>query len=235
MGVSTVWSGHSRWLFSCSLYIPCSASACFTHTQLTKLTFPHSCPRPQLITILALDQNSQLAYQKGSENHAPLFGFTGNLSFPPRVKIAAHSCLPSTSWWGIAPGPCFNHVRFPHPLNRWCLCHDSSFLRSWCWASTGLAGLQGAAQQVLKSVDSLLWFTKGRFLFHFRRNSEMRQTEKEKWGFIWEKHLLKRGRQKGKQLLCISLAHRSLGASNCRGGIFTEKEGFIGQIPQFLF
>ena len=26
-----VWSGHSRWLFSCSQYIPCSTSPCFTN------------------------------------------------------------------------------------------------------------------------------------------------------------------------------------------------------------
>ena len=30
-----LWSGHPRWLFSCSLYIPCSTSICFTYTLCT--------------------------------------------------------------------------------------------------------------------------------------------------------------------------------------------------------
>ena len=33
-----VWSGHSRWLFSCSLYIPCLTSPCFTSILRTRLT-----------------------------------------------------------------------------------------------------------------------------------------------------------------------------------------------------
>ena len=59
----------------CSLYIPCSTSACFTYTLLTCLTFLHPCPRLQLMTVLALDQNisTLIAYQRGSEEQpAPL-------------------------------------------------------------------------------------------------------------------------------------------------------------------
>ena len=58
----TVWSGHSRWLFSCLVYIPCPTSACFTCTLLTWLTFLHTCPRTQLV----------IAYQTGGEGHASL-------------------------------------------------------------------------------------------------------------------------------------------------------------------
>ena len=46
-----VWSGHSRWLFFCSLYISCLISACFTNSLLTWLTFWHTCPRPQLVIV----------------------------------------------------------------------------------------------------------------------------------------------------------------------------------------
>ena len=44
-----VRSGQPRWLFSCSLYIPCRTSACFTYTIFTWLTFLHTCLRPQLL------------------------------------------------------------------------------------------------------------------------------------------------------------------------------------------
>ena len=36
-----VWSGHSRWPFSWSLYISCSTSACFTYTLLMWRAFLH--------------------------------------------------------------------------------------------------------------------------------------------------------------------------------------------------
>ena len=31
---------------------PCLTSACFTYTFLTRLTFLHTCPRPQLVIVL---------------------------------------------------------------------------------------------------------------------------------------------------------------------------------------
>ena len=51
-----------KWLFSCSLYIPCPNRACFTYTLLTWGTFLCTCPKPQLMT----------AYQRGGEWLAPL-------------------------------------------------------------------------------------------------------------------------------------------------------------------
>ena len=48
----SVWSGHSRWLFSHSLSLPCSTSTCFTYILLTRLTFPRTRPRPQLVIVL---------------------------------------------------------------------------------------------------------------------------------------------------------------------------------------
>ena len=40
-------------MFSCSLNIPrCSTNACFTYTLHTRLTFPHTCPWPQLVILL---------------------------------------------------------------------------------------------------------------------------------------------------------------------------------------
>ena len=47
-----LWSGHSRWLFSCSQYTPCPTSACFSYILLTWLTFLRTCPRPQLVIVL---------------------------------------------------------------------------------------------------------------------------------------------------------------------------------------
>ena len=55
---------------------------------------------------------------------------TGNLPFP-RSKDCSH-VLPAirSTRWDVAPGPCFRHVRSPHPLNHWCLC-----LRLWALSS----------------------------------------------------------------------------------------------------
>lgn len=41
-GTQAVWSGQSRWLFSCSLYIACWTGPCSTYILLTWLTFPLS-------------------------------------------------------------------------------------------------------------------------------------------------------------------------------------------------
>ena len=64
----SVWSGHSRWLFSCSLYIPCLTSACFTYILSSGLTFLCTCPRPQLVIVLI----------KGAVRRSPSAGFPGN-------------------------------------------------------------------------------------------------------------------------------------------------------------
>ena len=47
-----VWSGHSRWWFSCSLYLPCSTRPCFTCT----FSGPPACacPLPRLVLVLIL-------------------------------------------------------------------------------------------------------------------------------------------------------------------------------------
>ena len=57
--------GHSIWLFSCSLYIPCPTRACFVYTLLTWLNFLHICPRPQLVIVLI----------KGAVRGLPLYRF----------------------------------------------------------------------------------------------------------------------------------------------------------------
>ena len=38
--------------FSCSVDILCLTSTCYTYTPLTRLTFLHSCPWPQLVIVL---------------------------------------------------------------------------------------------------------------------------------------------------------------------------------------
>ena len=48
-----LWSGHPRWLFSCSLYIPFSTSPCLTYTLLTWLNFLRAfLPSAHLVTVL---------------------------------------------------------------------------------------------------------------------------------------------------------------------------------------
>ena len=47
-----LWSAHSRWLFSCSLYIPCWTSTCFILILCTWLTFLCICLSPQLVIVL---------------------------------------------------------------------------------------------------------------------------------------------------------------------------------------
>ena len=47
-----VWSGHSWWLFSCSLSIRGPPSVCFTSVLHTWLTFLGTCHRPQLVIVL---------------------------------------------------------------------------------------------------------------------------------------------------------------------------------------
>ena len=78
-----VQTGHSRWLFSCPLYTPCSTSSCFTYTLLSQLTFllNHRAVSvtplhhlPLLVIVLIFDQkvSTMIVYQRGSEGHAPL-------------------------------------------------------------------------------------------------------------------------------------------------------------------
>ena len=48
----SVWSGHSRWLLSCSRYIPCSTSPCFTNMH----------PHDYLILLIIRLNRSRAAY-----------------------------------------------------------------------------------------------------------------------------------------------------------------------------
>ena len=49
----SVWSGPSRWLFSCTVYIPCPTNACLTVSYAHDWpSNPHTCPRPQLVIVL---------------------------------------------------------------------------------------------------------------------------------------------------------------------------------------
>ena len=53
-----VWSGYSRWWFSCSLYIPCLTSACFQFSSVTQ-----SCPtlcNPMNLSMPGLPVHHQL-------------------------------------------------------------------------------------------------------------------------------------------------------------------------------
>ena len=63
--LACVCSGHSSWLFSCSLSISCWTSACFTHILLTGLTF-------LCIYVFASGPSCWLFSSKGRWGQSPL-------------------------------------------------------------------------------------------------------------------------------------------------------------------
>lgn len=152
---ASVWSGRSRWRLSCSV-IPCSTCACFTYRLLTGLTFLHTCPRSQLMTVLALDQNisDKIAeVSKGSVGgiRTPTSPVTGNCPQvnPPAPRSKDCRRVPPTTHtrWGDAAGPCFRRVSCPiHQTTDVFVADTGLLLWPQGWARTGLAGLRGAAQ-----------------------------------------------------------------------------------------
>ena len=86
----SVWSGHSRWLFSCSLYILCSTSPCFTNMHphdylillIIKLNRSRAClrlpPAPLMVSPIT-DEPTWCPF--------PLPSST------PRSKNCCHPCL----------------------------------------------------------------------------------------------------------------------------------------------
>ena len=93
-----VWSGHSRWLFSCSLYIPCLTSPCFTSILCTRRTikkaecrridaFELSCWR-RLLRVSWTKRRSNKSNPKGNQ-HWIFIGRTDAEAptlWPPDVK-----------------------------------------------------------------------------------------------------------------------------------------------------
>ena len=143
--------GHSIWLFSCSLYIPCPTRACFVYTLLTWLNFLHICPRPQLVIVLI----------KGEVTGLPLYRFPWYLISPPEVNSPITGTAPSL--WEQRLPPCPAHL-LPHTV-WWCSrtllsdMEDSHSQNHWslcCWFQTlslvlklgniGLCCRWGAAQ-----------------------------------------------------------------------------------------
>ena len=116
-----LWSGHARWLFFCSLYIPCWTTAYFTYTLLTGLTYLCTCPRLQLVIVLI----------KGAVRGMPGVSLVtneptwGNSPFNWQCLLtleATPAFMSSATQWGVAPGPCFRQVSFPLPLHYRCRC-----------------------------------------------------------------------------------------------------------------
>ena len=126
-----LWSAHSRWLFSCSLYIPCWTSTCFIFILHTWLTFLCTCLRPQLVIVLI----------KGVvRGHAPLlvslvtnepswnqFPQTRSSPFYPGVKTAAIFCPQTALHLGVHSRTLLHVSKLLYPLNHQCLC-------CWPWA-----------------------------------------------------------------------------------------------------
>ena len=117
-----------RWLFSCSLYIPCLTHACFIYTLLTT-DLPTYVPLPQLVIvpIFRLEHLNHDSLSKGWWAVCPSACFPGN-------GWANLTSIPSITG-NLLPCPTYHlpHmvgyrsrnllVRSPHSLNHWCLCH----------------------------------------------------------------------------------------------------------------
>ena len=117
-----------RWLFSCSLYIPCLTNACFIYTLLTT-DLPTYVPLPQLVIvpIFRLEHLNHDSLSKGWWAVCPSACFPGN-------GWANLTSIPSITG-NLLPCPTYHlpHmvgyrsrnllVRSPHSLNHWCLCH----------------------------------------------------------------------------------------------------------------
>ena len=100
----------------------------------------HTCPRPQLVIVPIKGVGRGLAHLLVSlvTNKPTWHQFLLYMAispFPARSKDL-HHVLPVShhTWWGVAPGPCFRHVTFQHPLNHWCLCH-------WHWSLSSVLNL----------------------------------------------------------------------------------------------
>ena len=117
-----VWSGHSKWLFSCPLYIPCPTRACFTYTLLTGLNY-----------LLAPGLSWWLFLSKRQWGVAPLLvsSVTNEPTWHQFPYLQWFLSLPWSeeglrilptlggAWRGAAPGPCSRQVP---PSVKQCLC-----------------------------------------------------------------------------------------------------------------
>ena len=135
IGVS-VWSGHSGWLFSCSLYIPCPTSSCFTCTLCTQLT----------ILLLALGPSWWLFLSKGlwGTCASAVSLVTNEPTWPQfqpwesRLPPYSACCLLHTV--GCCSKTLLQTCTLPGLLNHWCLC---------CWLGLFLQSLKLGKQQAL--------------------------------------------------------------------------------------
>lgn len=144
---------HSRWLFSCSLYIFCSSSPnCLKFLSAFSLQpILALCTSPALLTWLPNPLNYKASLAPDSwwaqlpsiprMNGSSLLSSKGYSSVRP-------SCSSSTTQWGGLSGPCFRLVRFLSLKPLMSLVAISAlFLQPQGWATIVLAGLQDAAQQ----------------------------------------------------------------------------------------
>ena len=104
----------------------CSLALCTCQAMLSQcLLHLHAAHRTDLPIYLPKAPTSD-CYQRGSEAHAPLpvslvtdeptwHQFPHNYQTLLTPHGNCHHILPAIchTWWGIAPGTCFRHVRFP--------------------------------------------------------------------------------------------------------------------------
>ena len=136
----SVLSGHSRWLFSCSLYIPRPTSSCFACTLCTQLT----------ILLLALGPSWWLFLSKGLWGACPsAVSLVTNEPTWPQFQPWESRLLPYSACCLLHTVGCCSRTllqtwTLPGSLNHWCLCYWLwLFLQSWSWASNRLCGLAG--------------------------------------------------------------------------------------------
>lgn len=97
-----VWSGNPRWLFSCSLYIPCSTNVCFMHTLISRLTFLHIFPHPCPSWWLFWSFDPEYPHLESLSKRQ--WGACSSSSFPGNWWVHLTSVPPSTGKFPLPQG-----------------------------------------------------------------------------------------------------------------------------------
>lgn len=119
-----LWSGHSRWLFSCSLYI-CLTKACFMYMLFTWLILLHTCSGSQLVIISNQRGVRACAGFPGNwvTHLISIPAVTGNQAISPSPLKDSSRVLPTLycAFVGCCSRTLPETCKLPHPLNHWYL------------------------------------------------------------------------------------------------------------------
>lgn len=121
---------------------------CFTYITLTWLTFLYTCSPLVSDCSNLFRSRCSILLIKGAMRGQPFCWFPGN-QWANSHHVLPAICCP---WWDAPPRPWFRCIRSLHPFKPLMSKYANSepLLRYWSWASTGLVGLWGIAQQLFK-------------------------------------------------------------------------------------